>query len=302
MHNKPFTWLKKIAFLFVVIQTLLLENDYAQTNFSTDYFKISINSQGFITSMKNISKKPNPEFSAKSSPLLYLYNSNKQIYYEPKKAAYSKNNNVLTLHYANGSVARVKIETQRKYFRMTLLSLTNRNEIDDIQWGPYHTNISNLFGEVIGVARDTSEAVNYAIGVLALNDATTGGKSSNIGDCAPFQYIIHSPDKARFPLPANLHEGQIFSIGGDGISDVAFYAHPEPYYRILYGNSAEVDAEGKISIAYHASDRTREKTILFSLIPQLPTNKPNHIEVEPQPAWILSGQQLHYGGRQIVLR
>ncbi|HEX5025458.1 MAG TPA: hypothetical protein VFV68_09300, partial [Agriterribacter sp.] len=272
-----------VVFLFLVILISFSENGYAQANFSTDYFSISINSQGFITSMKNIKKTPNPEFSAKPSPLLCLYNSRKGTYYEPKTAAYSKGDNILTLHYTNGSTARVKIETQRKYFRMTLLSLTNRNEIDDIQWGPYHTNITNLFGEVIGVARDTSDAVNYAIGVLSLNDATTGGKSSNIGDCAPFQYVIHSPDKSRFPLPPTLHEGQVFSIGGDGISDVAFYAHPEPYYRILYGNSAEVDAQGRISIAYHASDRTKEKTILFSLIPQLPTNKPNHIEVEPLP-------------------
>jgi hypothetical protein len=90
-----------------------------------------------------------------------------------------------------------------------------------VQWGAYHTNIDNLFGEIIGVARDTSEAVNYAIGMLALNDNTLGGTSETIADAAPFQYIIHSPDQKQYPLPSNLHEGQIFPIGGDGISDVA---------------------------------------------------------------------------------
>ncbi|WP_423126980.1 hypothetical protein [Gaoshiqia sp. Z1-71] len=166
---------------------------------------------------------------------------------------------------------------------MTLLSLEPRNGVDDIQWGPYHTNITNLFGDVIGVARDTSETVNYAIGVLALNDYTTGGKSDNIGDISPFQYIIHSPDPKRFPLPADLHEGQIFPIGGDGISDVAFFAHAEPYYRILYGNSATIDNQGRISIHYHSTDRRKEKTILFSLIPFLNSNAPNHLEVQPLP-------------------
>lgn len=257
----------------------------AQFNFSTDYFKVYINERGYITSMQNTTIKPRPEFSPaeKPSPLLCLYNSDQKKYYEPQKAVYSAGKKELSLSYTNGSVAKVKIEAKKKYFKLTLLSLTNRSEIDDIQWGPFHTNITNLFGEVIGVARDTGAAVNYAIGVLSLSDSTTGGNSANIGDCAPFQYVIHTPDKQRYPLPANLREGQIFSIGGDGISDVAFYSHPEEYYRILYGNSAEVDEQGRVSIVYHSSDRRKGKTILFSLIPQLPTNKPNHIEVQPLP-------------------
>ncbi|MES2775076.1 MAG: hypothetical protein V4722_12885 [Bacteroidota bacterium] len=274
---------KKKQVLFLLVVCLYAVNNYAQVDFSTEYFSIHINKAGFITSMKNISGLTSQEFSPedKPSPLLCLYNSSTQKYYEPKAAAYTKNSGTLSLKYPNGSVATVKIETKRKYFKFTLTALSNRGEIDDIQWGSYHTNITNLFGEIIGVARDTSEAVNYAIGVLSLSDATTGGRSDNIGDCAPFQYIIHSPDKSRFPLPSHLHEGKVFPIGGDGISDVAFYAHPEPWYRILYGNTAEIDQQGRISITYHAGDRGKEKTILFSLIPHLPTNKPNHLEVEP---------------------
>lgn len=275
----------KIAFLCLLISFWSVRKCEAQTDFSTDDFKIRINEKGFISSMKNVSKVPHQEFSPKDkpSPLLSLYNGQQKIYYEPQKAIYSKAKNLLTLTYDNGAVAQVKIEKKKKYFKLTLAALSNRNGVDDIQWGAFHTNITNLFGEVIGVARDTSEVVNYAIGALALNDITTGGKSSNIGDISPFQYVIHSPDVSRFPLPSGLREGQVFPIGGDGISDVAFYSHPEAYYRILYGNSAEVDAKGRISIAYHASDRRKGKTILFSLIPQLEANKPNHIEVEPLP-------------------
>jgi hypothetical protein len=61
-----------------------------------------------------------------------------------------------------------------------------------------------------------------------------GGKakpftSDLVGDAALFQYIVHSPDKNRFPLPSNLHEGQLLPIGGNGISDAAFYAHAEAF-------------------------------------------------------------------------
>jgi hypothetical protein len=255
----------------------------AQWDFSTNYFKIHINNKGFITSMKNSTVKPNREFSPtdKPSPLMCLYDSKKNIYYKPYKAVYNKANKLITLNYPNGSLAKITLVTKDKYFKLTLQSLSPRNGVDDIQWGGIHTNITNLFGEIIGVARDTSEVRNYAIGMLALNDNTLGGTSETIADAAPFQYIIHSPDAKRFPLPNHLHEGQVFTLGGDGISDVAFYAHKEPYYRILYGNTAMVDNKGRISLNYHSRDRSFKREVYYSLIPNMPANTPNHIEVQP---------------------
>ena len=147
------------------------------------------------------------------------------------------------------------------------------------------------------MARDTSEATNYAIGVLALNDETTGGTVNTPGDAAPFQYIIHSPDPEKYPLPKDLHEAQLFSIGGDGISDVAFYAHPEAYFRILYGNSASIDSLGQVFITYHAMDRRKKRDISFSLIPFLETNKPNHIEVQELPGVDYIGSSIALWGR-----
>ena len=270
----------------------------AQWNFSTDYFKIHINNKGFITSMKNITVIPNREFSPndKPSPLICLYDSKKKIYYSPNKATYNKANQSITLAYPNGSTAKVSLEAKKKHFKLTLKSLGSRNGVDGIQWGAIHTNITNLFGEIIGVARDTSETHNYAIGMLALDDNTLGGTSETIADAAPFQYIIHTPDAKRFPLPPNLHEGQIFTLGGDGISDVAFYAHKEPYYRILYGNTAMVDSKGRISINYHSRDRTIKREVYYSLIPNMPVNTPNHIDVEPLPGVDFMGSSVALWG------
>lgn len=248
--------------------------------------------------MKNITVKPNREFSPadKPSPLMSLYDSKKKVYYEPVNATYNNADSVITLTFTNNSVARVNLVPKKKYFRLTLLSLSPRNGIDDIQWGSYYTNINNLFGEVIGVARDTSETVNYAIGVLALNDITTGGTSDTEGDAAPFQYIIHSPDPQKIALPDSLHEGQSLPIGGNGISDVAFYSHPEPYFRILYGKSALIDQQGRAYITYHASDRTKKRNIQFSLIPFLAANKPNHQEVQALPGVNFIGSSIALWG------
>ena len=253
--------------------------------FKTDYFQIAVNNKGYITSMQNITVSPQREFSPtdKPSPLLSLYNSEKKEYYFPETAMFDKEAQRITLTFSNGSVAQVAIQPQPKYLKMTLKNLEPRNGVDDVQWGSYYTTINNLFGEIIGVARDTSETVNYSIGLLALNDNTLGGTSDIEGDAAPFQYIIHTPDAQQYPLPDSLREGQVFTLGGNGVSDVAFYAHKEPYYRIMYGNAAMVDDKGQIYLNYHSRDRSKPRQVFYSLIPNMPANIPNHIDVEPIP-------------------
>ncbi len=256
-----------------------------QVEYETNYFKIKLNEKGFVESMQNTTVTPVREFSPKNkpSPLMSLYDTETNRYFEPIEGTYHESKGTIQLSYENGSVATIRIEPQAKYLKLTLQELAPRNGIDDVQWGSFHTSITNLFGEIIGVARDTSDAVNYAIGLLALDDNTLGGLSETIGDAAPFQYIIHTPDSIRFPLPDDLHEGQIFTLGGNGISDVAFYAHKEPWYRILYGNAAVIDEQGRISVNYHSRDRTKEREVFFSLIPNMEANIPNHLQVQPLP-------------------
>ncbi|MEG1543406.1 MAG: hypothetical protein RR382_02615 [Tannerellaceae bacterium] len=267
-------------------------------NFHTNYFSIDINSAGYITSMKNLTVPNGREFSPadKSSPLLSLYDSKNKIYYTPQKAHYDTESGVFTLDYPNGSIAQISLQSQDKYFKLTLNSLEPRNGIDAVQWGSYYTNITNLLGEIIGVARDTSDVVNYSIGILALNDNTIGGTADVEGDAAPFQYIIHTPDAARFPLPDSLHEGQVFTVGGNGISDVAFYSNKESYYRIMYGNAAQVDSLGRIFLNYQSRDRTKPRNVCYSLIPNMTVNAPNHILTESVPGVDFIGSSIALWG------
>ncbi len=277
---------KSKVLLFLILTFLMFSCDsQSRLQLKTNYLNISLNENGFIYSIEDISKPVPREFSPldKPSPLLTLYNNKLDTLYEPIRAKYNISENMIELGFPNNSVAKIGVDPKDKYLKFTLLSLTNRDDIEGVQWGSIHTNITNLFGEIIGVARDTSETVNYALGMLALNDNTLGGTSKTIADAAPFQYVIHSPDSIQYPLPEDLHEGQVFTLGGNGISDVAFYAHKEPYYRILYGNAAEVDDKGRISITYNSRDRTKKREVFFSLIPNMPANIPNHIEVEPIP-------------------
>ena len=249
----------------------------------TDYFGVEVNPKGYITGMYDRTKD-NRNFSPadKPSPLLSLYDESLRRYYYPVKADISGGK--IRLEYENGSVATVKIDEKNKYLRFTLEDLTNRDNIGGVQWGKYNTNITNLLGEIIGVARDTTEKVHFAIGVLALDDNTIGGESHFTSETGAGGYIVHTPDPVKHPLPASLREGQQFTLGGDGISDVAFYNRREPYFRMLYGSAAGVDENGRINIRYHSRDRRKENLIYSPEgVPIQSNNEPNHLMRQAVP-------------------
>ncbi len=254
-----------------------------QETFQTDYFKIAVDPRGYIVGMWNNTKTDrNFSPSDQPSPLLSLYNSQLKRYYYPQKARYSQGR--YTLEYENGAVATVQLEEKDKYLKMKLISLENREGIDAIQWGTYYTNIDNLLGDVIGVARDTSAAVNYAIGVLSLDDNTIGGEARYTSETGASGYIVHSPDHVNHPLPLTLHEGQQFTMGGDGHNDVAFYNRKEPYFRMVYGATAGVDCNGRINIRYQSRDR-RKGDLIYSPegVPVFVNNEPNHLQRQDVP-------------------
>lgn len=253
--------MKKITLFLVTAAFLLCGcNSDTQKSFKTDYFGINVDSRGYITGMYNLTRESrNFSPADRPSPLLALYNSGLKRYYYPQKARYAGGK--YKLEYENGSVAIVRFEEKDKYFKLTLEDLTPREGIDGVQWGNYYTNINNILGDMIGVARDTSAAVCYAIGALALDDNTIGGESRYTSETGAGGYIVHTPDSKKYPLPLTLHEGESFSVGGDGFSDVAFYNRKEPFYRSLYGSTAGVDCNGRINIRYHSRDRRGENTI-----------------------------------------
>lgn len=241
--------------------------------FATRYAAVTVNKSGFITGIRD--KQTNREYNPKglSSPLLVLEKDGKNVY----PAAARLQGQQLKLSFPNGTVATLKVNQEQEYLRFELQSLVPRNGIDNIVWGPYKTNISKTIGEILSVVRDD----NFAIGILALNDNTTSGPPCN-GDMYQSCYIIHSPDPVKYPLPANLKEGQRFRIGGDGINDVAFYSHPEEYYRYMNGNGASLEPDYGSSIVLHSRDRKKPYTIFYPHFNDFPGIKsPRHMELTP---------------------
>lgn len=271
--------MKKNIFILPLLGLFLL--GYFSSNVSardiqleTRHMTMDINEKGHIIHLRE--KGTNKDYSPKKhpSPLLNLYKGKEYIH--PISAKYNKDKKEISLKYNNGSTAVIKAELKDDYIRFQLLSLAPRNGVDHIVWGPYRTTISKTLGEIISVVRDD----HYAIGILGLNDNTTSGPPCD-GEMYQLCYIIHSPDPVKYPVPAHLKEGQRFRIGGDGINDVAFYSHPEEYYRYMSGNGAALHPEFGSSIVMHSRDRSRPKSILYPEFNDFPSVKsPRHMDLE----------------------
>lgn len=241
----------------------------------TAHSSLRINAKGYITSIQD--KKTKKEYHPKGtiSPILALQKDKKPIL--PDGAKWLKTAGELQLHYPNGSVARLKAEQKGEYFRFRLLSLAPRNGVDNVVWGPYNTTISKYIGEIISVVRND----DFAIGMLGLDDNTTSGPAVDGGMSQGF-YIIHSPDPVKYPLPDSLYEGQRFRIGGDGMNDVAFYSHPEEYFRYMNGNGVKLEPSFGAAITMHSRDRRKPATIFYPLFNDFPGIKsPRHMELTP---------------------
>ncbi|WP_426587034.1 hypothetical protein [Mucilaginibacter sp. R-33] len=249
----------------------------AQTiTLNTKFVTLSINKRGFITSIKDKSSHKEYCPAGKVSALLSLYKG--ENYILPVAAAFNTLNKRITLHYPNGSVATVQTDEKGEYVRLKLVSLKPRNGVDNIVWGPYKLTISKTIGDILGVVRDD----DFAFGILGLNDNTTSGPPTG-GDMSFMYYFIHSPDPLKYPLPPNLKEGQTFTIGGDGINDVAFYSHPEEYYRMNYGNGARLEPAFGSTVCMHSRDRRKEQMIRFPVLPDNLDGKVNSARYQLVP-------------------
>ncbi len=215
----------------------------------TQYARIQVDEKGFITSL--VALKSGKEYSpgGHSSPVMSLHEygrPNDDLIY-PTAATFDAGKQELMLKYPNGVTAVVKAEAKDNYFRFQLISLTPRGDVDNIVWGPLNTTVRGKIGDLIGVVRDP----DWAIGMFGLDDNTIAGPPVD-GDCYQMGYYVHSPDPQKWPVPAKYHEGEWFRIGGNGVSDVAFYSHPEEYFNQVFGTGAKLEPEFGSTVAYHA--------------------------------------------------
>lgn len=142
-----------------------------------DSFRMSIDGKGSVVELTDLKTSINHLAKDTSTFLMSL-----RIDEEVKvPIAASKDDNIITLVFENEMEASVKVEEQPAYVTFELLSLTNKDAVDLIIWGPYFTTINKVIGETVGVVRGEE----YAVGLQSLNIKTLGGYPWNESDRMP---------------------------------------------------------------------------------------------------------------------
>jgi hypothetical protein len=242
--------------------------------------RVLIDTRGMIVSLAE--RRSGKEYAVPGhpSPLLSLHEGKApyaQLVY-PQSATFDRAKGELEIRFPNGVVAEVRAEAKPGYFRFKLIALQNRRSVDNIVWGPVNTSISQYMGDILGVVKDE----RWAIGLYGIDDNTISGPPAD-GDSHGQGYYVHSLDKAKWPVPPDLHEGQWFNLGGDGISDVAFSSHPDEFFQTIGGLGAKLQPDFGSTIACHARDRRKSYTDVWSLLPGFPRSRPRTQVSDPMP-------------------
>ena len=168
--------------------------------FTTDSFEMVLNDKGQLNKLINL--KTNKDYlfqETEQSSILGIKVAGLIEY--PSFGNFNKENEIITLNYPKHNiVAEVKIIERDTYFTFELISITEKDKIELVLWGPFNTIIKETIGETIGVVRNSK----FAIGIQALNMRTLGGYPTNDDDSTPSFNIFGTTSLVDVPDSLNI--------------------------------------------------------------------------------------------------
>ncbi len=214
-----------ISFLFFI--SCSSNSDSVTLDLKTDAFQMSINNQGAITELIDLKTNKN-HISADTVTHLLSLRINNEVHL-PQSATAA--DDILTLTFENNIEANIKFEKKAAYLTFELQSLSNKDDVDLILWGPYFTSINKVIGETVGVVRSEE----YAVGIQSLNIKTLGGYPWNESDRMP------AFDYKREDDPNNMH--------------------PKSDHSVLYRIEAAKPTKTGSSLQAYCRNRNKERVI-----------------------------------------
>ncbi len=161
----------------------------ANETFRTEYFKIEVDSKGFIKSLYDISSGTEYLAAGQPAPLMSVRSGGEME--TSAEMTFDKTDNTISLFfYETGFKTKIKVEEKDEYICFELLSAEPKDKVELIVWGPYPVTIREIIGETVGVVRNGK----FAIGIQALNVKTMGGYPSGENDVMPSYNIFAGSD------------------------------------------------------------------------------------------------------------
>lgn len=241
--------MKLNCFSNICIAALLLLCSCRQSyvdELSTRYADFRVDAKGFIRQVADNRTGVNYLAEEVTSPLLSLYDGKEYIMPTSLKVEGDK----WILTFANQSEAVVSKEIKDDYIRLSLISLSNRDQIEAVAWGPYATNLSQYIGETIGVVRDTT----FAVGIQALGMNTTEGRP-HLGDDATYSIFID-------PLPGQQLPDELKDRVGENVGYINVNETGDmPEYLRQWRGCAAVKTEYGSDLQFFARDWRKSRVV-----------------------------------------
>lgn len=239
--------LKKISCIYMTALLVLCSCKQAFVDeLSTQYATFSVDGKGFICQVVDNRTGTNYLVKETASPILSLYDGEQYIMPTGLKAESDK----WILTFENNSEAIVSKKVKDGYIRLQLESLSNRDKIEAVAWGPYATTISQFIGETVGVVHDTT----FAIGVQPLQISTTEGVP-HLGDDAVGDCYIEALPGHTLPEEVKDKAGQVAPFPNVNVD-----GDMPDYIRMIRGNAAVGRSYGS-DLQFFARDWRQEKVI-----------------------------------------
>ena len=236
----------KLKYFCAGLGLFLASCNQSAEEMSTTYADIELDAKGFISQITDKRSGKNYLTEQNASPLITLFDGNKYIM--PISARLEGNEYIIT--FENQSEAVVTREVKKDYLRLTLKSLTNREGIQAVAWGPYATNLSQHIGETVGVVRDTT----FSVGVQALDVFTTEGRPHE-GDYLGGRFVID-------PLPGQTLPDELKDKIGQDAGPINVNKEGDmPAYVRMYRGKAAVKQEYGSDIQFFARDWTKSRVV-----------------------------------------
>ena len=234
-----------LILLCILIACVTCSCTSERTTFETAGFKLGLDGKGFVVSLLDRSSSMEYFPKGEKAPLLAL--NQDTSYLQPMSAEYDEAAQKITLNYANGSIATIKVDNKTDYLRFELVSVEPRNGIEAIVWGPYPTTIDEKIGETICVVRDSL----FAIGMQALNINTVEGLP--YGDDAGGCFID--------PLPGQQVPDSIRSMIGKKVEVNVNVTGDMPDYVRMYRGTAAVKKDFGSELRLFSRDHRKPRII-----------------------------------------
>ena len=181
----------KNAFLAIISSMLLAiscSNSGEGIEINSSSFQIALNEEGEVSKLLDLKTGINYLSNDTLAPLLSIWMNGKVS--KPESTSYNEKDKIITLNYGNNIEAKVEFKDIESHISFQLISITDKEEVELVIWGPYPTTINEVIGETIGVV----QGKEFAVGIQTLNQKTLGGYPWRESDCLPQINIFNQED------------------------------------------------------------------------------------------------------------